>query len=206
MEKMEKKVVQGAMLAAVVASLCCIIPLLFAGAGVAAIAIAGKFAGLHPYMLVVTALLFLVGFYYAYRPTKVSCEPGSACEIPASRKRARVGLWLTTAFTVVLTTFPYWSAALVRGTAHEPQTQAFQAAGAPVERVVLRVSGMTCEMCALGVESSLRQQPGVRSFHVSFSDSVAEVEYDPSQLSVAQIRSVIEKAGYQTSVLPGKEG
>ena len=194
---MEKKVVQGSMLAAVVASLCCIIPLLFAGAGAAAIAVAGKFAAVRPYMLAVTALFFLFGFYFAYRPVKVSCEPGSACATPASRRRARLGLWLATAFAVVLTTIPYWSPAMIRGTAQKSNPTTLQAVGGPVEKATLRISGMVCESCVALIENTLRAQAGVRSARVLFSQSAAEVEFAPSRISLSQIRKLIEKAGYQ---------
>ncbi|MBI1954959.1 MAG: heavy metal transporter, partial [Acidobacteria bacterium] len=51
-----KGLLGGIMLAAVAASLCCIIPLLFASAGLTAILVAEKFALIRPYMLAVTGL------------------------------------------------------------------------------------------------------------------------------------------------------
>lgn len=188
----------GASLAAAIgASLCCIIPLVFAGAGVTAMVIADKFAAIRPYFLVVTGLLLLAGFYFAYRPVKVDCEPGAACGTPDSRKRARLGLWLATALALALTTLPYWSAAWIRSTGQKANLSTLQAAGIPIQRTSLRVSGMVCEVCAANIEKTLRTQAGVRSARVSFPQSAAEVEYDPSQVSLSQIRGLIEKAGYQ---------
>ena len=60
---------------------------------------------------------------------------------------------------------------------------------------------MVCEMCAALVEKELAEQPGVRSAHVQFSESRAEVEYDASRISLPQIRSVMEKAGYHVKVV-----
>ena len=206
-----KNLLGATVLAAVTASLCCIIPLLFAGAGATAIVIAGRFATIRPYLLVVTGILLLAGFYHAYRPVKVACEPGSACGTVASRRRTRIALWLATAFAVVLTTFPYWSSAVARRITQPPQNSSLGlAAQGPVETTKLRISGMVCEMCALGIENTLRKQPGVRSARVNFSESAAEVEYDASKVSLAQIRSIIEEGGvyHVVGVLPpsGRQG
>jgi len=206
-----KGLLGGAALAAVMASLCCLIPLLFAGVSFTPIVVADKFAVIRPYLLVITGALLLAGFYYAYRPLKSCCEPGSACGTPASRRRTRIALWLATAFAVVLTTFPYWSPAVARGITQSPQTPLVGlAAQGPVTTAKLRLSGMVCEMCALGIENTLRKQPGIRSARVNFSESAAEVQYDASKISLAQIRSIIEEGGiyHVVGVLPpsGRQG
>lgn len=192
-----KGLLGGIMLAAVAASLCCIIPLLFASAGLTAILVAEKFALIRPYMLAVTGLLLLAGFSFAYRPVKAACEPGSVCSAPKSRRRARLGLWLATAFAGLFALSPYWSAALIRGTAQKPNPVTLQAAGVALEKTTLRISGMVCEVCAATIEKDLRAQAGVRSAQVKFSESAAKVEFDPSRISLPQIRSIIEKAGYK---------
>ena len=195
-----KSLLGAVMVAAVLGSLCCIIPLLFAGAGAAAVVLAGKFAILRPYLLAATGLLLVAGFYFAYRPLKSNCEPGAACAIPANRRRARLGLWLAAVFAVGLTTFPYWSAALVRSVGQKSSPTALQAGVSPV-KTTLHVSGMMCDVCAANIENTLRAQAGVRSAHVNFSKSAAEVEYNPSRITLPQIRSVVEKAGYQVKIV-----
>lgn len=196
-DKTKNKNLLGAVaLAALMASLCCIIPLFLAGAGTAAVVLAAKFATIRPYLLLVTGLLLLAGFYYAYRGVRAGCEPGAACAVPQNRRRARLGIWLATAFAMVITTFPYWSPAVARRIAHQPQNPSLTlAAQGPLATAKLRISGMVCEMCALGIENILRKQPGVRSARVNFSESAAEVEYDASKVSLPQIRSIIEEGG-----------
>lgn len=195
-ELTNKGLLGGIVLAAVSASLCCTIPLLFAGAGVTAIVVAEKFAAVRPYLLGVTALMLAAGFYYAYRQR--SCEPGGVCAAAAGHRRVRLGLWLATAVAAVLTTFPYWSGAVVRGVVQTSRASSeLQSTAGPLQKTTLQVSGMVCEMCAALVEKELAEQPGVRAAHVQFSESRAEVEYDPSRISLPQIRGVMEKAGYQ---------
>lgn len=195
-----KGLLGGIVLAAVTASLCCTIPLLFAGAGVTAIVVAEMFAVVRPYLLAVTGLMLAAGFYYAYR--RKSCASGGVCATPESRRRVRLGLWLATVVAVVLTTIPYWSGAVVRGVVQTSQAPSEpQNIAVPSHKTTLQVSDMVCEMCAALVEKELAEQTGVRSAHVQFSESRAEVEYDPSRISPAQIRGVVEKAGYQVKVV-----
>lgn len=199
----------GVVVAAVAASLCCIIPLLFAGAGVTAIVMADKFAVLRPYMLVVTGLLLLAGFYFAYRPVKLDCEPGAACGTPDSRKRARLGLWLATGFAGLLVSFPYWSGALIRSVANKAAPSEISTATIPTSKTTLRLSGMICEGCAAMIENDLLAESGVRSARVHFSESLAEIEYEPGKVSLQQLRRVIERAGYRVVDIlthSGKEG
>lgn len=197
-----KGLLGGIILAAATASLCCTIPLIFAGAGVTAIVVAEKFAAIRPYLLAVTILLLAAGFYYAYRPVQESCEPGDVCATPASRRRVRLGLWLATGFALVFTTFPYWSGAVIRGGTHTPQASSdLRAAAVPVQKTTLQVSGMFCEMCAALIEKELEKQPGVRSAHIRFAQGAVEVEYEPSKVSLEQLRSIIEKAGYKVAYL-----
>jgi len=194
-----KGLLGGVLLPAMAASLCCILPLFFAGAGVTAIVVAEKFAAVRPYLLGVTALMLAAGFYYAYR--QKSCEPGGVCATAAGRWRVRLGLWLATAVAVVLTTFPYWSGAVVRGVVQTSRASSeLQSTAGPLQKTTLQVSGMVCEMCAALIERELEKQPGVRSARVLFSESKAEVEYDSSQISLSRIRSLVEKAGYQVVV------
>jgi len=200
-----KGLLGGIILAALAASLCCTIPLIFAGAGLTAIVVAEKFAAVRPYLLGVTALMLAAGFYYVYRPRV--CEPGGACATQASRRRARLGLWLATVFALVVTTFPYWSGAVVRGGTHTSLASAeLRAAAVPVQKTTLQVSGMFCEMCAALIEKELEKQPGVRSAHIRFAQGEVEVEYEPSKVSLEQLRNIIEKAGYKVASVVSRNG
>ena len=197
-----KGLLGGILLAAATASLCCTIPVIFAGAGITAIVVAEKFAAVRPYLLALTTLLLAVAFYYAYRPVKESCEPGNVCATPTNRLRTRLGLWLATGFALVVTTFPYWSGTVIRGVTYTSQASSdLRAAAAPLQKTTLQVAGMFCEMCAALIEKELEKQPGVRSAHVRFAQGMVEVEYEPSKISLEQLRSVIEKAGYRVAEL-----
>ncbi|MFH0903947.1 MAG: copper ion binding protein, partial [Methanobacteriota archaeon] len=65
--------------------------------------------------------------------------------------------------------------------------------------IALKISGMTCAACAANIEKVLKKLKGVESVAVIFSLAKAQVEYDPSLVSVAEMVSAIEGIGYTAS-------
>lgn len=101
----------GVVLAAVGASLCCILPVAVAVLGVGSAALGARLEPLRPWMAGLTVLLLGLAFYRAYR--RVECAPDEACAVPASRRRARIVLWIVTIIAVALMAFPYYVSWLV---------------------------------------------------------------------------------------------
>ncbi len=98
------KTALASVLAAGVASACCIGPVAFVllGAGT----FGASLSAMEPYrpvLLTATALVLGGAFYVAYRPTS-DCDTCS----PATRKRSRVAVWLAAALVAALVTFPYY--------------------------------------------------------------------------------------------------
>ena len=94
----------ASVIAAGVASACCLGPVVMVLLGVGAFG--ASLAALEPYrpvLLAITLALLGVAFYSAYRPA------GSAgvCT-PASRRRARLSVWLAALLVLALVTFPYY--------------------------------------------------------------------------------------------------
>jgi len=101
----------GTVVAALGASLCCILPVAVAVLGVGSAALGAQLEPLRPYFLVLTVGILGFAFYRAYRPEP--CEPGQACAVPASRRRHRLLLWIVAAAALTLTTFPYYAGFLL---------------------------------------------------------------------------------------------
>lgn len=101
----------GAVLAAVGASLCCILPVAVAVLGVGSAALGAALEPYRPYFAGLTLLLLGFAFYRAYRPVK--CEPGETCAVPASLRRHRVVLWMVAVVAVALIAFPYYASWLL---------------------------------------------------------------------------------------------
>jgi Cu+-exporting ATPase len=75
--------------------------------------------------------------------------------------------------------------------------------GAKVEKVVLPIQGMTCASCVNKVEKALNSLKGVVQASVNFATERASVEYIPEEVSIRDLKKVVEEAGYQ--VLEVKE-
>jgi Cu+-exporting ATPase len=63
-------------------------------------------------------------------------------------------------------------------------------------KLFILVTGMHCASCAARIEKALNQLSGVSEAVVNFAFQQARVEYDPKNLTVEDIYSVIEHAGY----------
>ncbi len=105
----DKAFVGASLLAAVAASLCCVLPIVFALGGFAIVGASAFFESLRPYFLTATFVLLCVAFYLAYRKPKQVCEPGSACARPRVTRFGRIGLWIATVFVIASAAFPYYS-------------------------------------------------------------------------------------------------
>jgi len=102
----------GSVFAAIIASFCCILPIVFALTGFSILGASALFDAWRPYLLGLTFGLLGLGFYFAYRPGKEQCAPGSACTMPVSNRSGRLMLWPTTAAVVLFAAFPYYSGAV----------------------------------------------------------------------------------------------
>ena len=96
----------GAVLTALGASLCCILPLAVALLGVGSAAVAARFEPLRPWMAGATVLLLGFAFYQAYRPEE--CKEGDECDRSARRRRQRTILWVVAVLALLLLTLPYY--------------------------------------------------------------------------------------------------
>ena len=193
-----KTFIGASLLAAIAASLCCILPIVFALGGFAIVGASAFFESLRPYFLIVTFALLGVGFYLSYRKPKQVCEPGSACARPPVNRLGRAALWIATAFVVAFAAFPYYSGALANFLLSDHSVNASSVRQAnTVQRVSFAVRGMYCPACAKSVETKLMNLSGVKKAKVFYEQGRAEVEYDGGAVSVEQMEKAIQHAGYQ---------
>lgn len=111
----------GAVGTAVMASLCCILPVIAVGLGLTGFAASRFFQAGRPYLLVATAALMGFGVYRAYHSRHQACEPGGACERMPLCRWNRLILWLASVLVIVLAAFPYYSGRVVRAISRDRQ-------------------------------------------------------------------------------------
>ncbi len=93
----------GGLIGAVLASTCCIAPLLLITLGVSG-AWMGNLTALAPYQFyfIAATLIFLgAGFWYVYWKPKQACEDGSYCASPTSDRVIKIALWFATALVAL---------------------------------------------------------------------------------------------------------
>ena len=56
---------------------------------------------------------------------------------------------------------------------------------------------MSCAACASRVEKALKSTDGIINASVNLATGNAQVEYDPQEIGLSEIRQAIEKAGYK---------
>ncbi len=65
-----------------------------------------------------------------------------------------------------------------------------------MDKVVLKVEGMTCGGCSGTVEKVLNAKDGVQTVSASHEQDQVDVEFDSSVIALATIETAIEDAGF----------
>ena len=70
----------------------------------------------------------------------------------------------------------------------------------PISTIELPVTGMTCVNCANTIERTLKKTAGVSTAAVNYANERAQVQFDPSQVTPAQLVERVRQAGYDVTV------
>ena len=107
----------GGLITALLASVCCIGPILFAALGIG-VGVTGFWASTagflktllpyRPWFIGLTALCFGISLYLVYRAPRDACAPGSVCPPTASTRFMHRLLWTLAVLAVALISAPYW--------------------------------------------------------------------------------------------------
>lgn len=185
--------------AAILASLCCVGPLLAVVLGVSgAVALAGL-GKYHLYFLAAAALLLVVGVVYIWRKQKCCATAGnkrSSFWVPLLTTFAVFGL-LTLGINQLL--IPYLSAKSGGANAAQP-------APAHLRHVILAIAGMDCAGCAGTIQAVLSRAPGVSNATVSFDKKQAEAQYDPTKTSPERLIIVLASTQYNARLVKDEAG
>jgi len=101
----------SSIIGAVLASSCCIGPLVLVTLGVSGAWI-GSLSALEPYKYYFAAMTlgFLgLGFWQTYRKPKVACEEGTYCANPVSSRITKAALWTASVLVIAALTIEWWA-------------------------------------------------------------------------------------------------
>ncbi|MBI3578580.1 MAG: cation transporter [Ignavibacteriales bacterium] len=186
----------GSVITAIVASLCCIGPLLVALLGVGSIGAFTFFENYRPYFIGITVVLLGVAFYIVYRKREVPCEDGT-CKIEDAGKWNKLGVWSATFLAVIAIAFPYWGVALPNSPKVTAQSKAV---------VSLNIEGMDCKACAVGMEGSLNNIHGVHKARINFEKGLGIVEYDSTVVKPDVLVGRVKENGFDATIIEHKKG
>ena len=101
----------GSVIGAVMASSCCVVPLILVTLGASGAWI-GNLSALDPYKgyFAVLTLVFLgLGYWQVFRKREIDCEDGSFCATPISGRITKSALIVATVLVVVALTIDWWA-------------------------------------------------------------------------------------------------
>jgi mercuric ion transport protein len=110
-QRRERWFAAGGFLGAILASTCCIVPLVLVTIGVSGAWI-GNLTALEPYSIyfTITALAFVgLGFWHVYFRTSAECVDGSYCARPESRRITKIALWTAALLLLINMTMRWWA-------------------------------------------------------------------------------------------------
>ena len=101
----------GGIIGAILASACCIVPLVLVTLGISGAWI-GNLTALEPYkpyVAAVTLSLIGLGFWHVYFRQKPACVEGSYCARPHSSLITKSALWIATVLVLLALTINWWA-------------------------------------------------------------------------------------------------
>lgn len=108
----ETKIGRGALftggVAAILASTCCLGPLVLLALGISGAWI-GNLALLEPYRPIFIGVALVAMFYawkYIYRSAS-ECKPGEVCALPQTKRAYKVIFWIVAMLVLIALSFPY---------------------------------------------------------------------------------------------------
>lgn len=181
----------GACITTILASLCCIVPLLFVTIGISGAWISSfrVFEPYKPVFLLFTCLFLGLAMFVHYNSQNTSCADGTCST--KKRKTSGILLWCITITISAVLIFPYAVVAVSeKSIQQEMQTK----------QVTLEIEGMTCSACPITVRKSLINLKGVKKAIVTLEPPEAVVIYEPKKVSLKELIEATTNAGYPTKV------
>jgi copper chaperone CopZ len=193
----ERSLAVGSTLAALLASLCCLGPLVLGGAGLGAVLVA-TFAPLRPYFLAVSGILLAGGFYLVYRKPKAAEACAGQTSAPESKTRriAKPLLWVAAPAVAALALFPSYGVKLVGKPA-----AAASISSATLQTAELKIKGMDCPVCSGVIQRKLLETPGVVKAEVRYPAGSATVQFDSAKTDTTKLIAVVNDTEYKAAVL-----
>ncbi len=206
----------GTAVAALAASSCCWLPLVWIALGLSGAGIAAAVEAFRP-VFVVLAFGFLgAAFYFTWRERKNSAGRHDTCcsaapgtpgggQAPAGKRPlrrvalGRAALWVVAVLAAAMLVLPHY-VPIPAG----PPMPSSPPGGA--SRTLLQIEGLTCQGCAAVAADAIRKVPGVVAAEVDYRTGQAVVATDPCcPVPRDQILAALKQAGYTAAFAEPQE-
>ena len=190
------KLVGVGVLSAVVASLCCITPVLALISG--ASGAASTFSWMEParpYLIGITVLVLGFAWYQKLKPGKadeIQCDCEEDEKKPFMQTKTFLGI--VTVFAALMLAFPHYAHVFYPSS---DKQEVVIVNASDIQTITYDVEGMTCNGCAAHVENDVNKLSGIIKVDASYEEATAKVEFDQSKVSQAQIEEAINATGYK---------
>lgn len=194
------KLLLTGIIAAVGASLCCVVPVLAVLAGLGGIATTFSWLDpFRPFLLGLTVLLLGLAWYQKVQSHKRAAA--CACE-EEKEKSSFFQSWkflsLVTLLAILLLSFPYYAAAFFEEPVKEAALVAEQG---NLQQARLDISGMSCAGCESMVNRTLQSKKGVVEAKTDYAKGFALVRFHPATVSLDSLKAAVEsELGYQVTI------
>jgi len=189
----------GSLVAAMLSSACCWVPLLLVAFGASAAGVAGGFGRWRPYFIVVAVTMLAVSFYLTFLRNPVA--PCCSASGPSRRRRLGRTTWCVSALIVAAFVFfpQYVGLALA-------DSSPYAAAGASKSNASrefnFRIEGMHCEACAATLRAELAKLEGVQEPQVDYATKTARIAA-PDDSVVPRVIETTKRAGFSAVLRTG---
>jgi mercuric ion transport protein len=183
---------QTGILSAIIASICCVGPLLLLAIGVGSGAV---FIDRSHWFFIIAGVAILAWAWAKYLRERTVCD----CEHKPMEGRRSGMVTLLIATVLVLSFAGLNIGRYVFGSAPAAaQTETELSNG--LHRIIVSVEGLSCVTCEIPVRHALRKVDGVKSVEVSAATKTATVDYDPAKTDREDLVAAINSTGYHASV------
>lgn len=192
------KLLGTSLFAALLASLCCIAPLLaiVVGGVTGAMSAFGWVEPLRSYLIAVTVAVLALAWYQRLKASRAAAA--CACEEDAEPIFFKSSTFLLafSCLALLLLTFPAYAGAFYG----QPGTQAASVQTDFRQIVKQQVKGMSCTGCEAHVNQQIGKLAGVFSVSTSYEKGSAVVKYDSTKIKPKQILQAAKKTGYTVAI------
>jgi mercuric ion transport protein len=190
-----KKLISTTIIAATVASLCCITPILALIAGTTGFA--STFSWIEPfrpYLIAFTILVLLLAWYQKFKSQKQEIDCDCDCEEERAKLiNSKKFLLFVTLFAGLMLAFPYYSQIFYPNTSKV----VVYVKESNISEVEYNIKGMTCSGCEVHIESEVNKLKGIILVKANHEKGNTFVKYDKTKVANNEIKDAVKKTGYK---------